>query len=129
MPLYCFADETENYSQSEVVPMYSVVIDTDLSLNILGNSAKVGVKLSNHDDVEKAEIRVVLERKTTSGYSVVKTWRDQTITFNSLGKASWSRGQTLTDKGEYRIRVSGIVYKNGNNVSEFKDRVSSIAVY
>ena len=60
---------------------------------------------------------------------MVKTWRDQTVKFNSTGNASWSNSYALTESGTYRIRVSGTAYENGKAMFTFTDNVSRTAIY
>ena len=130
IPMHCFATEVESYVNDGVTLRYAVNVKINPQLSISGNSAKPKVTLTaNAGDVDTAEIRIVLEKKSGTSYSVVKTWRDQTVKFNSTGNASWSNSYALTESGTYRIRVSGTAYENGKAVFTFTDNVSRTAIY
>lgn len=130
MPIYCFASESEVEINESLSPRYAIEADVSPVLRISESSAKASVNLSvDKGTADKAEIRVVLERKIDTGYMVEKTWRDQTVTFSSAGSVSWSKSHALKTKGTYRIRVSGILYKNGTEVGSFTDETSSMVVY
>lgn len=130
MPVYCFASESEAEINESLSPRYAVEVDVSPVLRISGSSAKASVNLSvDKGTADKAEIRVVLERKIDTGYLVEKTWRDQTVTFSSAGSVSWSKSHTLKTNGTYRIRVSGILYKDGTELGSFTDETSSMVVY
>ena len=79
------------------------------------------------DDVDYFILRVVLEKYSSSGYSVVNTWRDVKLTVDDGGDALFSRKYTHNSHGSYRIRVSGEGYKNSKCVVTFSDKVSNIA--
>lgn len=130
MPIYCFASESEVEINESLSPRYAIEADVSPVLRISESSAKASVNLSvDKGTADKAEIRVVLERKIDTGYMVEKTWRDQTVTFSSAGSVSCSKSHALKTKGTYRIRVSGILYKNGTEVGSFTDETSSMVVY
>ncbi len=80
-----------------------------------------------NDDVDYFILRVVLEKYSSSGYTVVKTWRDVKATMDSYGIASFERNYKLSEHGSYRIRVSGEGYKGSKCVVTFSDKTSPIA--
>lgn len=130
MPIYCFASESEVEINESLSPRYAIEADVSPVLRISESSAKASVNLSvDKGTADKAEIRVVLERKIDTGYMVEKTWRDQTVTFSSAGSVSWSKSHALKTKGTYRIRVSGILYRDGTELGSFTDETSSMVVY
>ena len=129
-PIYCFAYEYNDSNLDECELRYEAKVTVRPSLSISSGKAYSNVSLkANAGDIDKAEIRVVLERKIDTGYLVEKTWRDQTVTFSSAGSVSWSKSHTLKTNGTYRIRVSGILYKDGTELGSFTDETSSMVVY
>ena len=82
---------------------------------------------ADNDDVDYFILRVVLEKYSSSGYKVIKTWRDVKATMDSYGIASFDRNYKLSEHGSYRIRVSGEGYKGSKCVVTFKDKTSPIS--
>ena len=79
------------------------------------------------DDVDYFIIRVVLEKYSSSGYTVVKTWRDVKVNVDSSGVAYWERDYKLSSHGTYHIKVSGEGYKNSKCVVTFSNKISKVA--
>lgn len=112
-------------------PRYAIPMSMNIGLNFNSDNPYVStaiVDISAHpDDVDYFILRVVLEKYSSSGYTVVNTWRDVKTTVDSGGFAHFTRKYTHDAHGSYRIRVSGEGYKNSKSVVTFSDKVSNIA--
>lgn len=82
---------------------------------------------ANPDDVDYFMLRVVLEKYSSSGYSVVKTWRDVKVSVDKIGVAYFERDYKHNSHGSYRIRVSGEGYKGSKCVVSFSNKLSHVA--
>ncbi|MDY5906024.1 MAG: hypothetical protein SPJ45_03985, partial [Anaerovoracaceae bacterium] len=79
------------------------------------------------DDVDYFVLRVVLEKYSSSGYNVIKTWRDIKVSADQYGVAYWEKNYKLSGHGSYRIRVSGEGYKGSKCVVSFSNKLSHVA--
>lgn len=128
----CFADEstTKAAANPGLDPQYNIGMTIMTAFNIDSGIAQCSVTVETDPGVaDTVNMRIVLERKTASGYTVVKTWRDQLRTFDSGGYASIYRPYSLTERGTYRFRASGTLYKNDNVIDTYKDVTSVTDVY
>ena len=87
------------------------------------SSSVVDISALN-EDVDYFILRVVLEKYSSSGYTVVKTWRDIKATMDDCGIASFERTYKHDSHGSYRIRVSGEGYKGSKCVVTFSNKTS-----
>lgn len=109
----------------DIDPQYNISMDIITSFEAGSGIAECGVDIdTNPGTATTVNMRIVLERLTTNGYVVVKTWRDEVRTFNSLGRASIYREFALEERGTYRFRTSGTVY-NGTTVLDTYTNVTS----
>ena len=116
--------------QPNLEPQYNISLDITTSFEAGSGIAECGVAVeTDPGTADTVNMRITLERLTTSGYVVVKTWRDEVRTVNSYGVATISRQFALTERGTYRFRTSGTVYKNGTAVATFTDVTSGTDPY
>lgn len=94
--------------------------DPYVSTSVVNISADAGA-------VDYFILRVVLEKYSSSGYSVVKTWRDVKIPADEYGVAYFEKHYKLSSHGSYRIRVSGEGYKSSKRIVTFYDKLSQVA--
>ena len=78
--------------------------------------------------VTKAIMSVKLQRKSGSTYVTVKNWRDESASADATGYIKFQRRFTVFDRGTYRVKVDGKVYKGSSVVDTFSV-VSAERVY
>ena len=124
------ASEEVNRYEAEISPQYVEIdrIIAELAFSENCAQSKVTVKIPS-SKASKIVYTLVLERKSGSSYSAVKTWSNQTVSVGSNGRASIYKEYNVSTKGTYRIRISGTVYKGTSVVEKFSDIVSASAVY
>ena len=119
-------EKTENL----IEPMYAIDLNVKPSLAFQGDVANCKLTLGAPSSAaDRAVVRIVLEKQNGTGYTVVKTWRDQALNFDEAGVGSITRTYQVSGSGNYRIRVSGTVYKNNVAVATFTDKVSSLVMH
>lgn len=128
----CFAggiDKEENEEQV-LIPAYVVLNELKITPQISSDIAtvKVDAKVVN-GSADSAVVRITLEKKNGSNYTVVKTWRDQNMSINAAGSGSITRSHQLTETGTYRFKMSGSFYKNGILVETIGDHYSNLITY
>lgn len=115
----------------ESSPRYAIPMSITIGFAFNSEDPYVSTSLVNifadPDDVDYFMLRVVLEKYSGSGYTVVKTWRDVKTSVDDSGIASFNRTYKLSNHGSYRIRVSAEGYKGSNCVVTFSDKTSKIA--
>ena len=117
-------------NQPGIEPQYNISMNILTSFEAGSGIAECGVSIdTNPGAADTVNMRITLERLTTSGYVVVKTWRDEVRTVNSYGVATISRQYALTERGTYRFRTSGTVYKGSTAVATFTDVTSGTDPY
>ncbi len=119
--------EESTSSPRYAIPMSIVVGFGFNSDNEYVSTSLVDISVDNVDAVDYFLLRVVLEKYSSSGYTVVKTWRDVKTTVDSSGVACLTKKYTHDSHGTYRIRVSGEGYKGSKCVVTFTDKTSPVA--
>lgn len=116
---------------NEVVePMYAIDLSMAVKLDFKDDIANCKLNMrAPSSDADRAIVRIVLEKQNGTSYTVVKTWRDQAVSFKADCTASITRQYQVTESGNYRIRVSGTIYKNNQVVETFSDKVSNIVYH
>ena len=133
----CSAAETDTGNrrevsryEAEISPFYVVIKQINRTLSFSGNCAQCKVSINVLPGrADRITYTLVLERKSGSSYSPVKTWSNQTASVNSAGKATIQKEYNVSTRGTYRIRVSGTVYKGTGAVESFRNVVSSGVEY
>lgn len=111
-------------------PQYNISMSIETSFEAGSGIAECGVVVDTNPGVATTvNMRIVLERLTTNGYVVVKTWRDEVRTFDSFGEASIYRVFALEERGTYRFRTSGTVYNGTRVLDTFTDVTSATDPY
>jgi len=106
-------------------PQYNISMNIETAFEAGTGVAQCSVVVdTDPGTATTVNMRIVLERLTTNGYVVVKTWRDEVRTFDSFGEASIYRVFALEERGTYRFRTSGTVY-NGTTVLDTFTNVTS----
>lgn len=124
------ASEEVNRYEAEISPQYVAISQVYAELNFSGKCAQGSVDvIVPTSKASKIVYTLVLERKSGSSYSAVKTWSNQTVSVGSNGRASIYKEYNVSTKGTYRIRISGTVYKGTSVVEKFSNIVSASAVY
>lgn len=114
----------------DIDPQYSIPMAIDTSFEAGSGIAECSVTVDvDAGAATTVNMRIVLERLTTNGYVVVKTWRDEVRTFDSFGEASIYRVFALEDRGTYRFRTSGTVYRGSTVVATYTDVTSATDPY
>lgn len=112
-------------------PRYAIPMSISIAFGFDSDDPYVSSSLvdifANPNNADYFILRVVLEKYTSSGYKVVKTWRDVKATIDSGGIASFERTYKHSEHGTYRIRVSGEGYKGSKCVVTFSDKTSQVA--
>ncbi len=133
----CSAAETNiennrevSHYETEISPLYVVIRQIYRTLSFSGNCAQCKVSINVLPDrADRIVYTLVLERKSGSSYSPVKTWKNQTASLSSVDKADIEKEYNVSTRGTYRIRVSGTVYKGTSTVDSFSNVVSSGVEY
>ena len=133
----CSAAETDTGNrrevsryEAEISPFYVVIKQINRTLSFSGNCAQCSMDISvSPGRADRIVYTLVLERKSGSSYSPVKTWSNQTVSVSSSGRASIWKEYNVSTRGTYRIRVSGTVYKGTGAVESFRNVVSSGVEY
>jgi len=108
-------------------PAYTIYLEVRPNLSFQDDIANCKLVLrSSATYADRAVVRIVLEKQNGTSYSVVKTWRDQAMSFNAEGVGNIVRSHIVDESGNYRIRVSGTIYKNNQVVESFSDKVSNV---
>ena len=125
---FCFAGEnTEAYDpvevssagESEIMPMTIGISRIQAEFAFNGADAICGITMkADTSKVTKAIMSVKLQRKSGSTYVTVKNWRDESASADATGY----------DRGTYRVKVDGKVYKGSSVVDTFSV-VSAERVY
>ena len=109
-------------------PRYAIPMSLTIGLNFQSDDPYLADLFTNisvdSGDVDYFILRVVLEKYSGSGYTVVKTWRDVKATVDSNGIAFFGRSYRLSEHGSYRIRVSGDGYIGSKCVVTFINKTS-----
>ncbi len=112
-------------------PRYAIPMSILLGFGFNSDDPYVSTSLVNisadPDDVDYFVLRVVLEKYSSSGYNVIKTWRDIKVSADQYGVAYWEKNYKLSGHGSYRIRVSGEGYKGSKCVVTFSNKISKVA--
>ena len=135
---FCFAGEnTEAYDpaevssagESEIMPMTIGISSMRASLSFNGADAICALNMfADTNKVTKAIMSVKLQRKSGSTYVTVKNWRDESASADATGYIKFQRRFTVFDRGTYRVKVDGKVYKGSSVVDTFSV-VSAERVY
>ena len=137
-PIFCFAQAVpdvksfvaENNQVSPVEPAYVAITSVTPHLTFYGNIAQPSVSVKcSPGKIDKIIFRVTLEKKSGGSYVPVKTWRDQSVSVDTYGRATYAASHVVTEKGTYRVKVSGTAYKGANVVETFSEIVSADVVY
>ena len=83
-----------------------------MALDVSGTTATCGSKILGNPGTTKIVATFVLERKSGSTYTNVKTWPTKTVSGEVL---RFSDTYTLTKSGTYRFSVSAVVTRNGTS--------------
>ena len=112
-------------------PRYSIPMSIAIGFGFQSDDPYVSSSVVDisalNEDVDYFILRVVIEKYSSSGYSVIKTWRDVKATMDSSGIASFHKNYKLSEHGTYRIRVSGEGYKGSKCVVTFSNKTSPVA--
>ena len=135
---FCFAGEnTEAYDpvevssagESEIMPMTIGISRMQAEFAFNGADAICGITMkADTSKVIKAIMSVKLQRKSGSTYVTVKNWRDESASADATGYIKFQRRFTVFDRGTYRVKVDGKVYKGSSVVDTFSV-VSAERVY
>lgn len=124
------ASEEVNRYEAEISPLYVEINSIMSALSFSGNCAQASVMVKvPSSKASKIVYTLVLERKSGSSYSAVKTWSNQTVSVHPAGTTSIYKEYNVSSKGTYRTRISGTVYKGTSVVEKFSNIVSASAVY
>lgn len=103
-------------ANNEVIPTiqrrWSNTDQISMALDVSGTTATCGSKILGNPGTTKIVATFVLERKTGSTYTNVKTWPTKTVNGEVL---RFSDTCTLTKGGTYRFSVSAVVTRNGTD--------------
>lgn len=122
-------ENDKNIDKMILSPRYSIPMSMNIGFSFSSydpyiSTSIVDISVDDVDDVDYFLLRVVLEKYSSSGYTVVKTWRDVKSTVDDDGYAFFDRTYKHDSHGSYRIRVSGEGYKGSKCVVTFKDKTS-----
>mgnify|MGYP000061912204 FL=1 len=113
-------DEVSSAGESEIMPMTIGISNARASLSFSGADALCGITMkADISKVTKAIMSVKLQRKSGSTYVTVKNWRDESASADATGYIKFQRRFTVFDRGTYRVKVDGKVYKGSSVVDTF----------
>ena len=113
----------------QIVPMTISISNVRANLSFSGADALCGITMkADISKVTKAIMSVKLQRKSGSTYVTVKNWRDESASADATGYIKFQRRFTVFDRGTYRVKVDGKVYKGSSVVDTFSV-VSAERVY
>ena len=122
-------DEVSSAGESEIMPMTIGISNARASLSFSGADAICALNMfADTNKVTKAIMSVKLQRKSGSTYVTVKNWRDESASADATGYIKFQRRFTVFDRGTYRVKVDGKVYKGSSVVDTFSV-VSAERVY
>ena len=113
----------------QIVPMTISISNVRANLGFSGADASCGVLVkADISKVVKAVMSVKLQRKSGSTCVTVENWRDESASADVTGHIKFRYRLTVFDRGTYRVKVDGKVYKGSSVVDTFSV-VSAERVY
>lgn len=97
--------DTDPVIEEQIQPRYTDILDLYAEVTISGGTADVYVSAEGSDNVSKITIQATLQKKTSSGWSNVKSWSDTTNGNSAVLEESCS-----VSSGTYRVSTTATFY-------------------
>lgn len=115
-------DSIEGDEFPGIMPFWLYTINVDLSLNFIGSTAYLDIDVMGMTNATSVTGKVTLERQTSSGWSLVKTWSNLSSSNRHL---IFSETYGVTKGYTYRMTFDGKVYAGSSYESICLDKTGT----